>query len=468
MTAFRRLPLLGAAIVCSGFLSACVDLAPAYRRPDAPVASNWPTGALVATAGERSASDTGWRDFIADDRLRRIIDLAITNNRDLRIATLNVQQARAQYRIQDASSLPSVGGDASLTRSGAAGRTSNSANVSLALSGYEIDLFGRVKDANGAALQAWLATVEGERSAHIALVTEVAVQWLALAADAQTLRLNQSLLALDQHSLDLNRRMHELGAIKGLPVEQAQAAFEATRGAVAAGRTQVQLDRNALALLVGQQIDDDLLPSQTFPAQAATLLGVPAGLPASVLQQRPDVLASEHSLQQAQLNIGVARAAYFPTITLTGSAGTSSTDLAGLFKSGSGSWSFGPSISVPIFNRGGLDAGLEGANASRDIALANYEKSLQSAFREVSDALAVRETLDERINAQKAQTRASEAAFHDADALFRNGSISYLEVLSAQRGLYASQQAEIALNLQEQDNRLALYKALGGGWKESN
>lgn len=451
-------------------LSACVDLAPAYRRPDAPVASSWPASPAPASTQLplRDAVDIGWRDFILDDRLRRVVDLALANNRDLRVAVLNVEQSRAQYRVQDASSEPNVTGAGNFTRSYAGGSAGNRTSLSVALSGYEIDLFGHVKNASAAALQAWLASTEGARSARISLVAEVATQWLALAADAETQRLNERLLALDDRSLDLNRRMHDLGAIKGLPVVQAQAAFEAARGAVAAGKSQLELDRNALRLLVGQDVPDDLLPMQALPVQSATLLDVPGGLPSRVLQQRPDVLAAEHSLQQAQLEIGVARAAFFPTITLTGGGGTSSAELSGLFRSGSATWNFGPAITVPIFNGGALQAGLDSARTGREIALANYDKALQAAFREVADALAVRGTLAERIAAQRAQTRASETALRDADALFRNGSVSYLEVLAAQRGLYASQQAEIALTLTEQDNRIALYKALGGGWKESN
>ena len=465
MRSFSRLSLAGTALSSALLLSACVDLAPPYQRPDAPVAAAWP---VQAPAGAGAGAELAWRDFIADERLRRVIALALANNRDLRVAVLNVEQARAQYRIQDAASLPSVAGDASFTRSKAAGIVGNSVGVGVGLAGYEIDLFGHVKDANAAALQAWLATTEGARTARIALVAEVATQWLALAADAETQRLNERLLALDERSVDLNRRMHDLGAIKGLPVVQAQAAFEGTRGAVAAGRTQLLLDRNALRLLVGQDVPEDLLPVQSLPTRSAVLVDVPAGLPSSVLQQRPDVLGAEHALQQAQLEIGVARAAFFPTITLTGNAGTGSTDLKGLFKAGSGTWSFGPSISLPLFNGGALQAGLDSAKAGRDIALANYDKAVQAAFREVADALAVRATLAERIAAQQAQTRASEAALRDADALFRNGSVSYLEVLTAQRGLYASQQAEITLDITEQDNRIALYKALGGGWKEQN
>ena len=468
MRLFSRLPLVGTALSSLLSLCACVDLAPAYQRPEAPIAAAWPAVPASAPAGARDAGDIGWRDVVLDERLRRVIEMALANNRDLRVSVLDVEQARAQYRIQDASSLPGIGGSASFTRSGAGGVASNSVGASVGLSSYELDLFGHVRNANDAALQAWLASTEGARSARISLVAEVATQWLALAADAQSQRLNERILALDDKSLDLNRRMHDLGAIKGLPVVQAQAAFEAARGAEAAGRSQLLLDRNVLTLLVGHEVPEELLPLQALPDRSAALVDVPGGVPARVLQQRPDVLAAEHSLQQAQLSIGVARAAFFPTITLTGSAGTASTELSGLFKSGSGSWSFGPSISVPIFNGGALQAQLDSAKVGRDIALANYDKAVQTAFREVADALAVRSTLAERIAAQQAQTRASEAALRDADALFRNGSVSYLEVLSAQRGLYGSQQAEISLNLAEQDNRIALYKALGGGWKESN
>ena len=463
-----RLPLVGAILSSTLLLAACVDLAPAYTRPEAPVAAAWPAGSAIVPAGARDAADLGWRDVVLDARLRRVVELALADNRDLRATVLAVEQARAQYRVQDAARLPSVSAGADATRSKAAGVAGNGFSASVGLSGYELDLFGHVKNADDAALQAWLASTEGARSARIALVAQVASQWLALAADAQTLHLDENMLALDDKSLDLNRRMHELGAIKGLPVVQAQAAFEAARGAVAAGRSQLLLDRNALTLLVGRELPDDLLPLQALPEASAALVGVPAGVPARVLQQRPDVLAAEHSLQQAQLNIGVARAAFFPTITLTGSAGTASTELSGLFKSGSGSWNFGPSIALPIFNGGALQAQLDSAKAGRDIALANYDKAVQGAFREVADALAVRGTLAERVAAQQAQTRASEAVLRDADALFRNGSVSYLEVLTAQRGLYGSQQAEITLDLAEQDNRIALYKALGGGWKESN
>jgi multidrug efflux system outer membrane protein len=466
MNPFPRLPLAGAALSML-LLAGCVDFAPPYERPAAPVAAAWPASAACAPACTRDAVDIGWRDVVADDRLRRVIALALVDNRELRATLLGVEQAHAQYRIQDASNVPRLDASAGATRSSAGGLAANSFSVGVGLSGYELDLFGHVRDANGAALQAWLATAEGARAARLALVAQVAAQWLALAADARQLALDEQMLALDERNLDLNRRMHELGAIKGLPVAQAQAAYEAARGAVAAGRTQLQLDRNALVLLAGQELPDELLPLAPGAAPAALLVDVPDGLPSRVLQQRPDVLAAEHALQQAQLDVGVARAAFFPAITLTASAGTGSSELSGLFKPGTRTWSFGPSISLPLLDGGSLQGQLDAARAGRNVALANYDKAVQSAFREVADALAVRATIAERVAAQQAQTRASEAALRDADALFRNGSVSYLEVLSAQRGLYASQQAEIGLDLAEQQNRITLYKALGGGWKES-
>ena len=467
MGTISRAAFASAVLTASWTLSACVNLAPAYQRPDAPVAATWPAAA-PASAGARDAGDIAWRDFVIDDRLRRVMEMALANSRDLRIAVLDVDNARARYRIQDATRLPGLDASAGLTRSGAHDVASNATSLGVALSGYEIDLFGRVRNTTDAALQSYLGTAEGLRATRITLVAAVATQWLALGADAETQRLNERTLALDERSLGLNQRMHELGATRGLPVVQAQAAVEATRGTLAAGRTRLQQDRDALALLVGREVPEDLLPLQALPAESAVLVDVPAGLPSRVLQQRPDVLSAEHSLQAAQLNIGVARAAYFPAITLTGSAGTASVGLAGLFKGSNGSWSFGPSISLPIFDGGARDAQLDSVKVQRDIALATYEKAIQAAFGEVADALAVRATLADRFAAQRAQVQASETALHYAEALFRNGGSSYLEVLDAQRSFYSAQQAGITLALAEQQNRIGLYKALGGGWKESN
>ena len=468
MCPFRRPPLACALLLSATTLSACVDLAPPYQRPAAPIPDAWPAPSARATGDAVDPADIGWAPFIQDDRLRLVVGLAIAHSRDLRIALLRVQDARAQYRIQDAAARPALGVDANLTRASTSGVANNIATMGLGLAAWEIDLFGRVKNAGEAALHQYLATSEGARAARIALVAAVADAWLTLAADEASQRLNLETQAMDARTLDLNRRMHALGAIPALPVSQAEAALASTQGAVAAGRATLRQDHDALTLLVGGDVPEGCLPSMAAADEAAVQVDVPPGLPARVLQQRPDVLAAEHDLEAAQLEIGVARAAYFPAITLAATAGRTSDRLAGLLRSGARSWSIGPSISLPVVDGGALDAGLDSARAQRDIALASYEKALQTAFAEVSDALAVRASLAERLQAQSIQRRAAERALDDADASYRQGVSSFLPVLDAQRSLHAALRSGIALNLLEQQNRIALYKALGGGWKESN
>ena len=456
------------ALSSSLLLAACVDLAPAYRRPDAPVAAAWPAApASAAPAAAPGADDIGWRDFLLDDRLRQVVALALANNRDLRVAVATLEQSRAQYRVQQAARLPALGADATATRSRSAGFTSDSYSVNLGVSAYELDFFGRVKNLSDAALQSYLASAEGARSTRLTLVADVATAWLTLAADSEQVALAEQTLASQTRSLELTRRMHELGAATGLTVAQAESSVESARVSAATARAQVAQDLNALTLLAGAPLAAELLPAQPLAQSAALLVELPAGLPAQVLQRRPDVLSAEHSLQAAQWDIGAARAAFFPTIALTAGAGTASADLAGLFKSGSGAWNFGPTLSLPIFDGGTHRAELASARAARDIALATYEKSVQTAFREVADALAVRASLAERIAAQDAVTRAGQTSLRLAEALFRHGGSGYLDVLEAQRTLYASQQAQISLRLAEQGNRITLYKVLGGGWKES-
>ncbi len=464
----RRPPLACALLLSATALCACVDLAPTYQRPAAPIPDAWPTPSATATGDAVDPADIGWARFIQDDRLRQVVGLAIAHSRDLSLALLRVQDARAQYRIQDAATHPALGVDASLTRASTGGVASNTATVGLGLAAWEIDLFSRVKNASDAALHQYLATSEGARAARIVLVAAVADAWLTLAADEASQRLNLETLALDARSLDLNRRMHTLGAIPALPVSQAEAALASTQGAVAAGRATLQQDRDALTLLVGAEVPDSGLPSMATADDAAVLVDAPPGLPARVLQQRPDVLAAEHDLEATQLGIGVARAAYFPAITLAASAGRTSDRLAGLLGSDARAWSIGPSISLPVLDGGALAAGLDAARSQRDIALASYEKALQTAFTEVADALAVRASLAERLQSQATQRRAAERALDDADASYRHGGSGFLPVLDAQRSLHAALQSGIALNLLEQQNRIALYKALGGGWKDSN
>jgi multidrug efflux system outer membrane protein len=488
---------LGAAMVSASaaLLTGCVNLAPAYSRPDAPVASAWPTPSLdkgtntteATKTTEATNSDTatplsGWQDFITDDRLRATVALALAHNRDLRVAVQNIEKARAQYGVQRAELFPSVAATAGATRartSAAASSSGTSAigtqySAALGFSSYELDLFGRVRNLNEAALQSYLSSEATRRSTQISLVAEVASAWLTLAADQARLQLAQDTLASQQRSYALTGRMHELGASSALTLAQAQTTVDSARVDAASYTAQVALDRNALDLLAGASVPDALLPaagttsaatSAATPAarSASALVGVPAGLPSALLQQRPDVLAAEHTLQGANADIGAARAAFFPSISLTASAGSSSTALSGLFKGGNGAWSFAPSLSLPIFNAGSNRASLDAARAQREIDLATYEKTVQTAFREVADALATRASLGEQLAAQQSLVDATQKSFTLSNALYRNGSYSYLEVLDAQRSLYTAQQTLIGLRLSEQSNRITLYKVMGGG-----
>ncbi|MGK9063717.1 efflux transporter outer membrane subunit [Stutzerimonas chloritidismutans] len=447
-------------------LTGCVNLAPDYQRPEAPIPDQWHREVVAPTAPAEALVSLD--QFILEPRLRQVVQLALANNRDLRVAALNVETARAQYRIQRADQFPAVDGDASgsHSRTPNAGTTAIEHQYSVGPSlSFELDLFGRLQNLSDAALEAYLALDETRRSTQISLVAEVATAWLTLAADRQLLTLAEDTWQSQQASYDLLQRSHALGNTSGLALAQAQTTVESARVDVAAYQSQVQQDLNALTLLVGAPLDEALLP-QGLEARATELVDLPAGLPSTVLQQRPDVLAAEHSLKAANADIGAARAAFFPSISLTGTAGTTSSELAGLFKAGSGAWSFAPSITVPIFNAGANRASLEAARSEREAQLATYEKTLQTAFSEVADALAVRGTLQERLAAQQALTDATERSYQLADALYRNGASSYLDALDAQRTLYAARQTLIALRLTEQSNRIDLFKALGGGSSE--
>jgi multidrug efflux system outer membrane protein len=323
-----------------------------------------------------------------------------------------------------------------------------------------------VRNLSVAALQSYFATDEGRRSAEISLVAEVANAWLTLAADLERQRLARQTLDTRRSSLALDERRHALGAITGLALAQSQSLVDSSRLEIARYAAQVEQDRHALDLLLGTALPAELLPaSEQNLADTSRLVDLPSGVPAELLQRRPDVLQAEHQLRGSVAQIGVARAAFFPRISLTASAGTASRELSGLFKSGSGSWSFGPSASLPIFDGGANAAALDSARLDRDIALAQYDKAVQTAFREVADALSVRASLAERLDAQRALVANAERQLSLAQALHRAGSTGMLEVLDAQRSLYAAQQSLIDLRLTEQSNRLDLYKVLGGGWK---
>lgn len=471
-------------------LAGCVNLAPPDARPDASLPAAWPGVASASPAASTTvpAEDLAWRDFYTDARLRSVIETTLANNRDLRVAVANIELARARYGVQRSERFPSVDAVASGSRARTSGtlqprnntnpddesnnssgqaRITSQVRAELGFSSYEIDLFGRVRNLDAAALQRFFSVAENRRSMQISLIAEVATAWLTLAADTDRLRLAQDTLASRQRSHELIRRSKELGGVSGLTLAQAQTGVDAARLAVAAYDSQVALDRNALDLLVGASLPQALLPGPAAGSAdraASLLLDVPAGLPSTLLQRRPDVRAAEFTLQAANADIGAARAAFYPSISLTANAGFASGSLSDLFNRASGVWSFVPQIRLPIFDGGAHRAGLQGAEAQRDIDLAGYEKALQTAFREVADALAERRTLGERLAAQQSQTDATARVLTLAEALFKNGASSYLDVLDAQRALYTAQQDAIVLRLAEQANRVTLYKVLGGGY----
>ena len=441
-----RWPLLAVFALLGG----CINLAPEYERPQAPVAEQWLPG--TATPKGQVAADIQWQQFFTDPRLAQLQTLALANNRDLRVASLNIEKAQAQYRIQRAASFPGIDVSVSGSSSRANSSTSHSYSAELGLSSYEVDVFGRVKNLQDEALQSYLALTETRRSTQISMVAEVGTAWLTLAADNERLKLAQETLTSQQSTYELTQRSHGLGGSSGLAVSEAQTTVESARVDVAEYASQVLQDQNALRLLVGSDIPASLLPGDSLES-AAMLVQVPAELPSTLLQRRPDVLAAEHTLMSANIDIGAARAAFFP-----------STSLSSLFKAGSGAWSFAPSISLPIFDAGSNRATLDSAKVEREIQAQTYQLTLQTAFKEVADALAVRSTLDQRLSAQQALTEASRKSYELSDALYRSGSQSFLEALVSQRSLYSAEQDLITLRLAEQSNRVTLYKVLGGGW----
>lgn len=463
---------MACALALTVFASGCATLQPALPAATPAIPAAWPLPPLTAAAAvagtaapATAASDIGWREFFVDPHLQELIARALHNNRDLRVAVLNMEKARAQYRIQRADRLPSVGAQAALSRSGGdnlAVTDAYSASLGVA---FELDLFGRVRSLSDAALQQYFAQEETQRSAQLSLIGEVATAWLTLAADQEQLRVSEAALETWEASYALTEQRHALGAVSALDLAQARTQVEAARADTARYAGLVALDGNALTLLVGAPVEAALRPSGGDGAVSG-LAALPAGLPSEVLLRRPDVLAAEHQLFAANANIGAARAAFFPSISLTGSVGSASSELSGLFESGSTVWSFLPQINLPIFQGGRLRANLGMAEADRDIALAQYERSIQSGFREVADALALTATLAAQRHSQQATVDAATLAADLSQARYQAGQDSYLVLLDAQRTLYAARQALVATQLAEQVNRGTLYKVLGGGWKE--
>ncbi|MDR6624150.1 efflux transporter outer membrane subunit [Caulobacter segnis] len=465
----RNLSLI---LLASTAVGACT-LAPKYERPAPPIAQTWSTPTAEPT-GQVTAADLDWRQVLVDARLQGVVDLALKQNRDLRVAVLNIERARAQYGVQRSALFPTINGVLSEQRSRTPPSTSQTGqaldveaySATIGFTAYELDLFGRVRSLNASALQSFFAEQENARAVRVSLIAETANAWLTLAADQDRLALAKDTLATREESLALIQRQVDGGVGSLLDLRNAQTLTETARSDVATYTAQVAQDRNALVLLAGGEIPADLLPrgvSGGDLASANILADLPAGVPSDVLVRRPDVLAAEHQLEGANANIGAARAAFLPRIALTGSTGAASGDLDGLFKNGTGAWSFTPSISLPIFAGGANVANLNSAKASRDIAVATYEKTVQTAFREVSDALSVRQTVTNRVNAQERLV----AAAADTQRLTRQrreaGLDNALTLLDAQRTLYSAQQGLITARLDRAANLVTLYKTLGGG-----
>lgn len=457
-------------IVGLGTLLGGCTMMPKYERPAAPVSNSWPNGAPAGTS-TNSAADIDWREFFDDARLQKLIEIALENNRDLRVAALRVEQARAQYRIQRADLFPGAQGNAGMTRmktSGAATTfgggtviTTYSVNVEAA---YEIDLFGRIRSLKKEALEKYFATDEARKTAQIALVSEVASEYLNWLQLTEAAKIAQDTLKTVQDAYDLNKQSFDAGVGTELDLQTAQAQVQTARVNVANYTQLLAQSQNALTLLIGEPMPNDLPEGQKLQQQQLLALS-PADIPAEVLQRRPDVLAAEHTLIAANADIGAARSAFFPRIMLTGSAGTASAKLSDLFTGPSGTWSFSPQITVPIFEAGSTWAKLDTAKVGKLIEVANYEKAIQTAFREVADALATRSVIDEKIEAQERLVQAEQRRFDLTSARFKQGVDSYVTVLLAQQDLYAAQQNLLQFQAARLLNAVTLYRSLGGGWK---
>ncbi|UAK24026.1 efflux transporter outer membrane subunit [Sphingomonas nostoxanthinifaciens] len=482
-------------------LAGC-DFAPKHVRSANAAPATLPSGGTypVADAAAPDPTHIGWQDFFTDDRLRQVIALGLANNRDLRVAAGNVLQARAQYHVQRADLLPSVSGQASATftnspygisgvtgtgttgagagtttgtgtgvttgtTTGSATTTSDTIKiyqVGLGVSAFELDLWGRVRNLTKAALDQYLATEEGSRATRIMLIGEIATAYATMAADQDQLKISEQTLKTYADTLELTRAQFRIGTSSELESRQAETNYENARNDTAVLRSQIAQDQNALNLLVGTTVPTELLPATLG---AFTISDLPAGISSTLLQQRPDVLQAEDQLKAQNANIGAARAAFFPTISLTASIGTIAPQLSSLFDSGTKAWTVAPSAVLPIFDYGRNLGNLAYAKASRDVAVATYEKTLQTAFREVADALATRGTIHEQIDAQQRKAAAAEIAAKLATARYRAGVDSFLTTLDTQRTSYAAQQTLVSTRLAEASNLITLYRTLGGGLK---
>ncbi len=466
----KRLSVLAAALVLAG-----CSMAPKYERPASPLAGDWPALGLATTSAApagQAASALEWQSFFSDPQLRKLIEVSLTNNRDLRIAVLTIEQTRAQFQISRANQFPTIGaGVTGLRQPNTNGNGITSAyTAGLAMTSYEIDFFGRVASLKDAALSLYLASEEGRKTTQISLIAAVANAYLSLLADQESLAITQQTLDSRVASLQLSQLRFDNGVSSELDLRQSQSLVEAARVSLAQLQRQRAIGENALSLLLGQPLTADLavvLPTGQGLADRPVMADVPAGLPSDLLALRPDIRQAEQQLLAANANIGAARAAFFPKISLTASAGSASSNLSNLFDSGTYGWTLAPQLFLPLFDAGRNQAGLEVSKATRDIAVAQYEKAIQTAFREVADALAGRATLGVQLQAQQAQSAAEAARFKLSDLRYQNGIANQLELLDAQRALFAAQQAVVQTRLLQLQNQVTLYKTLGGGWTEA-
>ncbi len=458
------------ALLAAGITLGGCDLAPKYVRPAGAVPATLPQGGIYPAAASDAPDVTriGWRDFFTDERLRRVITQGLDNNRDLRVAAANVLAARAQYRVQRADQLPTITttGTATYTNSalglGEPVTNFHFYNVDAGFSAFEIDLFGRVKNLSKAALEQYFATAEAQRSTRITLISEIANAWLTLASDQEQLLISRENLRSLEQTRFLTQAQFRIGTASELESRQADTDYQAARNDIAVLQTQIAQDKNALDLLVGAPVPADLLPP-SLPQSGATIADLPPGITSDVLLRRPDVLQAEHQLLSENANIGAARAALFPTISLTAAVGTISTALSGLFKSGTFTYNAQPSIAQTIFDFGRNRANVRLAEANKLAAVANYEKAIQTAFREVADALAERGTIDEQMAAQTQRVDSAQVAARLSDARYRVGVASFLDALISQRTAYAAQQQLVTTRLNRNLNLVELYRSLGGG-----
>lgn len=457
------------AVSLSLALAAC-DMAPKYVRPELPVPAASPQGsAYGADDGAIVPADTAWRDFFTDARLARVIDTALANNRDLRIALANVQQARAQYKVQRADLAPTVAAGSSATYqdtplSQIGSDRTDTYQAQVGVSAWEIDLFGRIRNLSKAAQEQYFASVETRNAAQTALIAEVANTWLTLAADQERLAIARNLESAFGKTLELNKARYAKGIASELEVRQAQTSYDSARSDIAEATTLVAQDRNALNLLAGTTVAAADLPD-ALPQAGATIDNLPANMASDVLLRRPDIAAAEHQLRGANANIGAARAAFFPNISLTAAFGSVSLGLSNLFGSGSDFWSVAPSASLPIFDFGRNKGNLQYARATYDAMLATYEKSVQTGFREVADALARRGTMTQQLEAQTSRRDSAKVAYTLSEARFRAGVDGFLTTLDSQRSLYTAEQSLLATRLTRATNMVELYRAMGGGMK---